>query len=133
MHLSVFGDSILDPGNNNYINTTADFQSNWWPYGESFFKYPTGRHSDGRLISDFIAEYANLPLIPSYFQIGREGFVHGVNFASSLSGCLVETNRGHVINLKTQLKYFKKVVKLLKNKLRVQAVQGTHLECCIHV
>ncbi|CAN4114456.1 unnamed protein product [Withania somnifera] len=72
--LFVFGDSILDPGNNNYINTTTDFQSNWWPYGESFFKYPTGRPCDGRLISDFI-------------------------------------------DLKTQLKYFKKVTKLLKKKV----------------
>ncbi|KAK4708525.1 hypothetical protein R3W88_029450 [Solanum pinnatisectum] len=115
--LFVFGDSILDPGNNNYINTTRDYQSNWWPYGESFFKYPTGRPSDGRLIFDFIAEYANLPLIPSYFQIEKEGFIDGVNFASSLSGSLVETNRGHVINLKTQLKYFKKVTKLLNNKV----------------
>ncbi|KAK6775796.1 hypothetical protein RDI58_026797 [Solanum bulbocastanum] len=73
--------------------------------------------SDGRLISDFIAEYANLPLIPSYFQIEKEGFIDGVNFASSLSGSLVETNRGHVINLKTHLKSFKKVTKLLNNKV----------------
>lgn len=57
MHLSVFGDSILDNGNNNYIKTTTDYQSNWWPYGKSFFKYPTGRPSDGRLISDFIGTH----------------------------------------------------------------------------
>ncbi|XP_009787970.1 GDSL esterase/lipase 1-like [Nicotiana tabacum] len=115
--LFVFGDSTVDPGNNNYINTTLDFQSNWWPYGESYFKYPTGRPCDGRLISDFIAEYAKLPLIPSYFEIERKGFVHGVNFASSICGCLVETNQGLCIDLKTQLRYFKKVVKKLKKKL----------------
>ncbi|XP_060216961.1 GDSL lipase-like [Lycium barbarum] len=115
--LFVFGDSLFDPGNNNYINTTTDFQVNWWPYGESFFNYPTGRASDGRLIPDFIAEYASLPLIPPYFQIGRQHFVHGVNFASGGSGCLAETNRGFVIDLKTQLKYFKNVAKVLKKKV----------------
>ncbi|XP_019258467.1 PREDICTED: GDSL esterase/lipase 1-like isoform X1 [Nicotiana attenuata] len=154
--LFVFGDSLFDPGNNNYINTTTQFQANWWPYGESFFKPPTGRFCDGRIIPDFIAEYAELPLIPSYFEIGKDGFIHGVNFASGGAGCLEETFRGfgferdvgggghvwpllnsgekgdgetgkeenmnkkeieeRVIDLKTQLKYFKKVAKDLKKK-----------------
>ncbi|XP_075108656.1 GDSL lipase [Nicotiana tabacum] len=112
--LFVFGDSLFDPGNNNYINTTTQFQANWWPYGESFFKPPTGRFCDGRIIPDFIAEYAELPLIPSYFEIGKDGSIHGVNFASGGAGCLKETFRGFVIDLKTQLKYFKKVAKDLK-------------------
>lgn len=55
-NLFIFGDSILDAGNNNYINTTTLDQANFWPYGETFFKYPTGRFSDGRLVSDFISE-----------------------------------------------------------------------------
>ncbi|XP_019068481.2 GDSL lipase [Solanum lycopersicum] len=92
--LFVFGDSVFDPGNNNYINTTTNFQENYLPYGESFFKYPTGRNSDGRLIPDFIAEYAKLPFIPPYFEIGKKHLVHGVNFASGGSGCLAETARG---------------------------------------
>lgn len=50
----IFGDSLFDAGMNNYINTTADFQANFWPYGETFFNYPTGRFSDGRLMPDFI-------------------------------------------------------------------------------
>ncbi|XP_021819932.1 GDSL esterase/lipase 5-like, partial [Prunus avium] len=54
--LFIFGDSLYDPGNNNYINTTKDFQANWLPYGETFFRYPTGRFSDGRLIPDFIGK-----------------------------------------------------------------------------
>nr|XP_018628157.1 GDSL lipase-like [Nicotiana tomentosiformis] len=48
--LFVFGDSVFDPGNNNYINTITEFQANFRPYGESFFKHPTGRFSNGRLI-----------------------------------------------------------------------------------
>jgi hypothetical protein len=54
--LFIFGDSVVDVGNNNYINTTTDLQANFWPYGESFFKYPTGRPSNGRLIPDFIGK-----------------------------------------------------------------------------
>lgn len=52
----IFGDSFLDAGNNNYINTTALDQANFWPYGETYFKFPTGRFSDGRLVSDFIGK-----------------------------------------------------------------------------
>lgn len=127
--LFVFGDSLLDPGNNNYINTTTDFQANFSPYGETFFKHPTGRFSDGRLIQDFIgesrerviaidfpqlpfgfihysqrfsfppffaAEFAKLPLIPSYFKAKTKQLPFGVNFASGGAGALVETHAGKV-------------------------------------
>lgn len=115
----IFGDSFLDAGNNNYINTTALDQANFWPYGISFFHIPTGRFSDGRLISDFLAEHANLPLIPPYLQPASKlsQVPHGVNFASSGAGALVQTFRGSVINLHEQLKNYKKVEEWLKHKL----------------
>ncbi|XP_062087922.1 GDSL esterase/lipase 5-like [Humulus lupulus] len=113
----IFGDSFLDAGNNNYINTTTLDQANFWPYGETYFKFPTGRFSDGRLISDFIAEYANLPLIPPFLQPGFRHYYDGVNFASSGAGALVETFQGSVIDLKTQLRYYKEVEAWLRKKL----------------
>ncbi|XP_050210649.1 GDSL esterase/lipase 5-like [Mercurialis annua] len=116
--LFIFGDSFFDVGNNNYINTTTQKQANFWPYGQTYFNFPTGRFSDGRLISDFITEYANLPLIPPFLQPGfesREFF--GVNFASSGAGALVETYLGYVIDLHTQLRYYKKVETWLITKL----------------
>ncbi|KAL0009717.1 hypothetical protein SO802_004825 [Lithocarpus litseifolius] len=61
--LFIFGDSLFDAGNNDYINTTTDNLSNYGPYGETFFNYPTGRFSNGHLILDFIAEFAKLPFI----------------------------------------------------------------------
>lgn len=61
--LFIFGDSLYDPGNNNYINTSTDFQANFLPYGKSFFNTPTGRFSDGRLIIDFIGTFTPLFLI----------------------------------------------------------------------
>ena len=50
----IFGDSILDVGNNNYITTYL--QEIFFPYGETFFEYPTRRVSNGRLIPDFIGK-----------------------------------------------------------------------------
>lgn len=121
--LFVFGDSLLDPGNNNYINTTTDFQANFSPYGETFFKYPTGRFSDGRLIQDFIAEFANLPLISSYFKANTKELPFGVNFASGGAGALVETHVGKVVDMITQLSYFDKIVKKLSSKLGEKEVK----------
>ena len=58
--LFVFGDSLFDPGNNDFIKTTTTFQANFPPYGETFFKLPTGRFTDGRIIPDFIGKSAFL-------------------------------------------------------------------------
>ncbi|KAK8581100.1 hypothetical protein V6N13_144141 [Hibiscus sabdariffa] len=37
----IFGDSFLDAGNN-YINTSTLDQANFWPYGLTYFNFPTG-------------------------------------------------------------------------------------------
>ncbi|KAL6140610.1 hypothetical protein ACLB2K_058908 [Fragaria x ananassa] len=90
--LFIFGDSIYDAGNNNYINTIG--KANYWPYGETFFKSPTGRFSVGRIIPDFIAGYAKLLLIQPYLKPDNHEFAYGVNFASAGAGALTETREG---------------------------------------
>ncbi|PWA80855.1 Lipase, GDSL [Artemisia annua] len=115
--LFVFGDSLFDPGNNNYINTTPDFQANYWPYGVSYFHPASGRFSDGRILSDFIAEYAGLPLIPTYLDPQNDDFLYGANFASGGAGALVESNAGFVVDLKTQLEYFGDLEKQFRRNL----------------
>ncbi|XP_057981931.1 GDSL esterase/lipase 5-like isoform X2 [Malania oleifera] len=92
--LFIFGDSVLDPGNNNYINTSTLDQANFWPYGITYFHRPTGRFSDGNC-----------------------QFYDGANFASAGAGALVETFPGQVVNLGTQLKYFKKAEKVLRGEM----------------
>ncbi|KAM3359319.1 GDSL esterase/lipase 5 isoform X1 [Capsicum galapagoense] len=116
--LFIFGDSFLDVGNNNYINTSTLDQANFWPYGETYFKFPTGRFSDGRLVSDFIAEFAKLPLLPPFLQPGSQhSYYNGANFASAGEGALATTFEGSVISMETQMKNFKKVETWLTNKL----------------
>ncbi|GKC11128.1 lipase, GDSL [Tanacetum coccineum] len=113
--LFVFGDSFFDPGNNNYINTTTLDQSNFPPYGETHFHFPTGRFSDGRIIPDFILEYAQLPLIPPYMSPRSEMYYRiGANFASAGAGALAETFQGAVISLQTQLSNHKRVEERLR-------------------
>ena len=51
--LIVFGDSIVDPGNNNVLPTTI--RCNFPPYGQDFVgNMATGRFSNGKIPSDFL-------------------------------------------------------------------------------
>lgn len=113
----IFGDSYVDGGNNNYINTTIDSQANFPPYGETFFHFPTGRFCDGRIIPDFLAEYAELPLIEAYLDPKNKNYMNGVNFGSGGGGALAETHQEQAIGLQTQMKFFKNVEKSLRKKL----------------
>ncbi|KAJ6370816.1 hypothetical protein OIU77_001343 [Salix suchowensis] len=83
-------------------STDAPVFSDFWPYGETFFKHPTGRPCDGRLIPDFIAEYANLPLIPPYLQPGNNQFMEGENLEAKGDRVLAENLQGMVISSEIQ-------------------------------
>ncbi|XP_060217673.1 acetylajmalan esterase-like [Lycium barbarum] len=75
------GDSLADNGN--VIRTPGAsiiFKADRSPYGETFFKKPTGRFSNGRVITDFISQSFKLPLLNAYLDKGAT-FTQGVNFA----------------------------------------------------
>ncbi|AQK84452.1 GDSL esterase/lipase [Zea mays] len=75
-----FGDSLVDAGNlvtegiPDYLATARP------PYGQTYFGYPTGRCSDGRLVVDFIAQELGLPLPPPS-KAKNASFAQGANFA----------------------------------------------------
>lgn len=50
--LFVFGDSLFDNGNNNWLPTLA--KANYPPYGHNFSEGPTGRFTNGKIVPDFI-------------------------------------------------------------------------------
>lgn len=54
--LIVFGDSTVDTGNNDYINTTLDFSANFHPYGQQSFGKPSGRFCNGQVFVDYICK-----------------------------------------------------------------------------
>ncbi|KAK6798809.1 hypothetical protein RDI58_006512 [Solanum bulbocastanum] len=72
-----FGDSNSDTG-----GISAVFEPIQAPYGESFFRGPAGRFSDGRLLIDFIAELMRLPHLSAYLDSIGSNFRHGANFAT---------------------------------------------------
>ncbi|KAJ0007515.1 hypothetical protein Pint_29406 [Pistacia integerrima] len=111
--LFVFGDSVFDPGNNQYLNSSMESTGTYFPYGMTMNNKSTGRISDGLLVPDFIALFRNLSVDPPYMQPGAD-LTKGANFASAGSGVLGESNE--VMNLNKQLENFKKVVTLLVEK-----------------
>ncbi|KAK1578124.1 hypothetical protein Q3G72_027730 [Acer saccharum] len=104
-------------GNNNFLNVTTEHRANFPPYGETFFKYSTGRFCDGRLIPDFIALHANLSLWRPYLdQPGKHQFLNGANFASAGATVLPYLSP-ELLHLDIQLGFFKNVVSLWRHEL----------------
>ena len=53
-----FGDSLVDAGNLVVDGIPEYLATARLPYGMTYFGYPTGRCSDGRLVVDFIGNYS---------------------------------------------------------------------------
>ncbi|CAM8934119.1 unnamed protein product [Rhodiola kirilowii] len=106
----VFGDSTVDPGNNNFLSTV--FKSDFPPYGRDFAgSQPTGRFTDGRLVTDFVASYVGIKeYIPPYLDpsLTLEQLKTGVSFASAGSGFDPLTAKlSSVLPISKQLEYFR--------------------------
>ncbi|KAM6542142.1 hypothetical protein CsatB_006589 [Cannabis sativa] len=108
----VFGSSLVDNGNNNFINNSLA-KANYLPYGLDFPLGPSGRFTNGKNVIDLIGEKLRLPFIPAFADPSTKGrrIVHGVSFASGGSGILDDTGSiaGNVISLRKQIRNFEKV------------------------
>ncbi|KAI3725363.1 hypothetical protein L1987_65150 [Smallanthus sonchifolius] len=88
----VFGDSLADNGNNDFLVTTARADSP--PYGIDFPTHrPTGRFSNGLNIPDLISEHMGMKSPLPYMNPLLKGnkLLHGANFASAGIGILNDT------------------------------------------
>ncbi|KAL1542265.1 GDSL esterase/lipase-like protein [Salvia divinorum] len=106
----VFGDSLVDVGNNNYLATTA--RADAPPYG---IDYPgrraTGRFSNGFNIPDLISQsigQSESPLPYLSPSMGGSKLLIGANFASAGVGILNDTGVQfvNIIRIGQQLQYF---------------------------
>ncbi|CAL9026943.1 unnamed protein product [Prunus brigantina] len=93
----IFGDSLVDCGNNNYIPSLS--KANIVPNGIDFKASggkPTGRYTNGRTIGDIVGEELGLPnyALP-YLSPNTTGksILYGVNYASGGAGILNSTGR----------------------------------------
>lgn len=104
----VFGDSLVEAGNNNYITSLA--KANYIPHGIDF-GMPTGRFTNGRTIVDILGKELGLKdYTPPYLAPTTAGplILQGVSYASGGSGILNETGKifGGRINMDAQLDNF---------------------------
>ncbi|KAH9759209.1 GDSL esterase/lipase EXL1 [Citrus sinensis] len=114
----VFGDSIVDTGNNNNLKTPA--KCNFPPYGRDFEGgAATGRFSNGKVPSDILAEELGVKeLSPAYLDptLKPEDLLTGVNFASGGCGYDPLTTRlsAAALSLSDQLQLFKEYIDKLR-------------------
>nr|POE50412.1 gdsl esterase/lipase [Quercus suber]POE82654.1 gdsl esterase/lipase [Quercus suber] len=88
----VFGDSLVDSGNNNYLATTARADSP--PNGIDYPTHrPTGRFSNGFNLPDIISEQMGAERTLPYLspQLTGQKLLVGANFASAGIGILNDT------------------------------------------
>ncbi|XP_073285710.1 GDSL esterase/lipase At5g41890-like [Primulina huaijiensis] len=110
----VFGDSLVDGGNNNYLFTLSKADAP--PYGIDFTPsggQPTGRFTNGRTISDIVGEAIGAQSYPPpYLAPNAAAYsIHtGINYASGASGILDETGTLFIgrLPLKEQINNFEK-------------------------
>lgn len=123
--LFMFGDSLVDVGNNNHLKLSlakADFPHN----GVDFpGKKPTGRFCNGKNAADFLAEKLGLPSAPPYLSLisksnlSNASFVAGVSFASGGAGIFDGTDALYKqsLPLKKQVDYYATVYERLVQQL----------------
>jgi phospholipase/lecithinase/hemolysin len=108
----IFGDSLSDVGNNNYLTKSLARAALPW-YGIDFGSgMPNGRFCNGRTVADIVGDKMGLPRPPAFLDPSVDETVisaRGLNYASGGGGILNETSSLFVchqsILSKRQLKY----------------------------
>nr|BAJ89133.1 predicted protein [Hordeum vulgare subsp. vulgare] len=128
----VFGDSLVDNGNNNDIASLA--RANYPPYGIDFPGGATGRFSNGLTTVDAISRLLGFDdYIPAYAGANNDQLLSGVNFASAAAGIRDETGQqlGQRISLGGQLQNYQAAVQQLVSILGDEDSAANHLSQCI--
>ncbi|MQL90390.1 hypothetical protein Taro_022985 [Colocasia esculenta] len=129
----VFGDSIMDPGNNNRLKTVV--KCDFPPYGKDFVSHrPTGRFCNGKIPTDFVVSTLGIKeLMPAYLDpnLTPQDLLTGVSFASGGSGFDPLTpNIVSVLSLADQMEMFKdykRKVRTLVGDMRAASIVANSL------
>ncbi|XP_022753924.1 GDSL esterase/lipase At5g55050-like [Durio zibethinus] len=125
----VFGDSLVDVGNNNHLAVSVA-KANFPHNGIDFpTKKPTGRFCNGKNAADFIAEKVGLPSSPPYLSLWKKNnasYVNGVSFASGGAGIFNGTDQffGQAIPLTKQVENYMAVHKILVQQMGSSAAEN---------
>ncbi|KAJ4901548.1 GDSL esterase/lipase [Raphanus sativus] len=129
----IFGDSLVDNGNNNQLNSLA--RANYFPYGIDFSFGPTGRFSNGKTTVDVITELLGFDdYITPYAAARGEDILRGVNYASAAAGIREETGRqlGGRIAFAGQVANHVNTVSQVVNILGDENQASSYLSKCIY-
>ncbi|CAM8910519.1 unnamed protein product [Rhodiola kirilowii] len=115
----IFGDSLVDNGNNNYMLTLA--RANYRPYGIDFPRGTTGRFTNGLTYVDALAQLLGFRnFIPPYARTRGRRLLSGANYASGASGFRDETgnNLGQHNSMNQQVSNFRDSISDLRRYFR---------------
>ncbi|XP_052202722.1 GDSL esterase/lipase At1g33811 [Diospyros lotus] len=129
----IFGDSLVDNGNNNGILTLA--RANYMPYGIDFPQGTTGRFTNGRTYVDALAQLLGFTsYIPAYASVRGRDILRGANYASGAAGIRDETgnNLGDHVPMNRQVANYATTVRQISRYFRgdINALSG-YLSKCI--
>ncbi|XP_020089910.1 GDSL esterase/lipase At1g74460 [Ananas comosus] len=122
----IFGDSLSDVGNNNYLTKSLARAALPW-YGIDFGNgMPNGRFSNGRTVADIIGDNMGLPRPPAFLDPTLDEnviFKNGVNYASGGGGILNETSSLFIqrFSLYKQIELFQGTQEFMRMKIGREA------------
>ncbi|XP_057948463.1 GDSL esterase/lipase At5g45670-like [Malania oleifera] len=129
----IFGDSLVDNGNNNDISSLA--KANYLPYGIDYPDGPSGRFSNGKTTVDVIAELLGFDHpIPPYATARGQDILKGVNYASAAAGIRDETGQqlGGRTSMNGQVKNYQNTVAQVVELLGSEDSAANYLSKCIY-
>ncbi|XP_038989521.1 GDSL esterase/lipase At1g33811 isoform X2 [Phoenix dactylifera] len=126
----IFGDSLVDNGNNNGILSLA--RANYRPYGVDFPQGASGRFTNGRTMVDILGFRS---FIPPYATARGDEVLRGLNYASGAAGLRSETgsNLGQHYPFAEQINHFRNTVQYMRRTFKGNTTKlRDHLSKCIY-
>ncbi|KAG8079123.1 hypothetical protein GUJ93_ZPchr0007g4179 [Zizania palustris] len=117
--LFVFGDSLVDDGNDNELSCLA--KANFFPYGIDFPQgAATGRFCNGKTFVDALCDLLGMDYLPPFTTTSSLLSGAGVNYASAAGGILDETGQhlGERFSLSQQVLNWESNLETIRSQTR---------------